>query len=90
MDTSKMKGKLVMVTDSVSGKGLEFAKSLLNDGIKVMINGEEQAVIVECLTQLAKTYHADLLYGVPGVILSVDEYKNFFGKPHIDMVVTAP
>lgn len=90
MDTKTMKGKLVMIPDSVSGKGLEFAKSLLDDGIRVMINGPEQEKIIECLFKLAKKYHADLLYGVPGVIMSVEEYNKFYANPPIDMVVSAP
>lgn len=85
-----MESKIVMVRDSVAGKGLELAESMLKEGIKVMINGPEQEKIIELLNILAHKYPADLLYGVPGTILSVEEYSRFYSNPMIQEVVTAP
>lgn len=81
--------KLVLVRDSVDGKGLELAKALLDKGIRVMINGPEQEKVVECMNQLAHQYSACLIYGVPGTIMSVDEFVRFYGHPKIDEVVSA-
>lgn len=86
MDATK---KIVLVRDSVDGKGLELAKDLLKQNVCVMINGPEQEKIIERLNQLAHEFHADLLYGVPGNIMSVEEYAKFYGKPQISEVVGA-
>lgn len=83
------KKKLVLVRDSVDGKGLELAETLLKEGIRVMINGPEQEKIIERLNQLAHIYSACLLYGVPGNIMSVEEFNKFYGNPQIDEIVSA-
>ncbi|MEG0949529.1 MAG: hypothetical protein RR303_09705 [Bacteroidales bacterium] len=83
------KKKLVLVRNSVDGKGLELAETLLKEGIRVMINGPEQEKIIEKLNQLAKTYNACQLYGVPGNIMSVEEFNKFYGNPQIDEIVSA-
>ena len=86
MDAKK---KLVLVRDSVDGKGLELAKALLKEGVRVMINGPEQEKIIERLNELAHTYNPCLLYGVPGTIMSTEEFAKFYAQPQIDEVVSA-
>lgn len=86
MDAKK---KIVLVRNSVDGKGLELAKTLLKENISVMINGPEQEKIIECLNKLAHEYCADLLYGVPGNIMSPQEFAKFYGNPQIAEVVSA-
>ena len=90
MNTKEMINKLVLVRNSVSGPGLELAKTLLKEGVKVMINGPEQNQIVKTINSLAKEFKACMLYGVPGTIMSVEEYEKFYGKqPLVEYVISA-
>ena len=84
-----MENKIVLVRDSVSGKGLDLAKELLDKGVKVMINGPEQEQIIEVMQTLSQKYNADLIYGVPGCVMSVTEYSQFYSNPQISEVVSA-
>ncbi|MDO5571486.1 MAG: hypothetical protein Q4F97_08500 [Bacteroidales bacterium] len=88
MDANK-EPQIVLVRDSVSGKGLELAESLLKDNIKVMINGEKQIDIVVTMFELAHRYDPSLIYGVPGNIMSVEEYEKFYAHPQITSIVHA-
>ncbi len=84
-----MENKIILVRDSIGGKGLDLAKDLLGKKVKVMINGPEQEKVIETMQALAKDYCADLIYGVPGTIMSVEEYEKFYSTPKISEVVEA-
>ena len=84
-----MDSKIILVRDSIDGKGFELAKEMLGKGIKVMINGQEQEDVIEVMQKLSQQYPADLIYGVPGCIMSVTEYAEFYSNPIISEVVSA-
>ena len=68
-----MENKIILVRDSIAGKGLELAKDLLSKQVKVMINGPEQEAVIETMQALAQDFCAELIFGVPGNIMSVEE-----------------
>ena len=84
-----MENKFILVRDSIAGKGLELAKDLLSKKVKVMINGPEQEAVIETMQALAKDFCAELIFGVPGNIMSVEEYEKFYSNPKISEVVEA-
>jgi len=101
-----MKGKNVLITGSMSGVGLEIARSFTNQGCNVVLNGAaDKQTIDELTTSLSgKTHKAiyinadisnalalsNLIYQSRNMLGSIDILVNNAGLQHVDTIENHP
>lgn len=69
--------KLVVVTGSTSGIGKGIAKSFLQEGAKVIVNGRSQSRVEETVNELSSF---GKVYGIAADVSNVSDAHEFISK----------
>ncbi len=84
----KIKYKVAFITGSSSGIGYATAKVLLNEGVKVYINGKDKKKLSESTKKLKESLPGSKVYGVHGDFLQENQVDELISKlPEIDILI---
>ena len=84
----KIKDKVAFITGSSSGIGYATAKVLLNEGVKVYINGKDKKKLSESTKKLKESLPKSEVYGVHGDFLQENQVDELISKlPEIDILI---
>ena len=84
----QLKNKTAFVSGSTAGIGFAIAQSLLQEGVKVIINGRTQASIDKAVDELKALVKDADVSGLPADFSNVDEVNRLIdGLPEIDILI---
>lgn len=84
----QLKNKTALVTGSTAGIGLAIAKSLLEEGAIVYINGRTQQRVGEAINQLKEAVRGANVQGAAADFSKVDEINQLLQKfPELDILI---
>ena len=83
-----LKGKIAFISGSTSGIGFTTARILLEEGMKVYINGRKEETVNTAVTELKNTTESNEVYGIVADFRNPEEVMRLLQElPEIDVLV---
>jgi NAD(P)-dependent dehydrogenase (short-subunit alcohol dehydrogenase family) len=84
----QLKNKTAFVSGSTAGIGFAIAQSLLQEGVKVIINGRTQPSIDKAVDELKALVKGAVVSGLPADFSKVDEVNQLINQlPEVDILI---
>ena len=84
----KLKNKTAFISGSTSGIGFAIARSLMEEGVHVYINGRTNSSVDEALGKLKKDFPAGLANGIAADFSKLEEVEELISKlPPLDILI---
>lgn len=84
----KIKGKTAFISGSTAGIGFATARSLLQEGVKVIINGRSAEGVQTALGKLRQEFGAEQVSGIAADLGKPEEVEKLFAElPAVDILI---
>ena len=84
----KIAGKTALVTGSTAGIGYAIAKTLAENGARVVLNGRSQTSVDKAIAKLSERVPANLIQGVVADLSNAEGVANLLKQcPDVDILV---